>query len=114
MNPTVALPGSMTWTGIRLSSGSRRPQSPKGLPLHLLNRFSVTTLIQILDQAGQVARTGARSSFLLHPLLKFTDIKEVARSNSSLSAHSRVRGKALGMAGTTRLELATSAVTATR
>jgi len=38
MNPTVALPGSMTWMGIRLSSGSR-PQSPKGLPLHLLNRF---------------------------------------------------------------------------
>jgi hypothetical protein len=34
------LPGSMTWMGIRLSSGSRRPQSPKkGLPLHLLNRF---------------------------------------------------------------------------
>ena len=26
--------------GIRLSSGSR-PQSPKGLPLHILNRFSV-------------------------------------------------------------------------
>src|SRR6267142_2322112 len=36
MNPTVALPGSMTWMGIRLSSGSRRPQSPKSLPLHLL------------------------------------------------------------------------------
>src|SRR5712675_1882162 len=35
MNPTVALPGSMTWMGIRLSSGSRRPQSPKSLPLHL-------------------------------------------------------------------------------
>ena len=34
MNPTVALPGSMIWMGIRLSSGSRRPQSPKGLPLH--------------------------------------------------------------------------------
>src|ERR1039458_8305725 len=31
MNPTVALPGSMTWMGIRLSSGSH-PQSPKGLP----------------------------------------------------------------------------------
>src|SRR5580692_83009 len=30
MNRTVALPGSMTWMGIRLSSGSRRPQSPKG------------------------------------------------------------------------------------
>src|ERR1700732_3585424 len=29
MNPTVALPGSMIWMGIRLSSGSR-PQSPKG------------------------------------------------------------------------------------
>src|ERR1700727_1852950 len=28
MNPTVALAGSMTWMGIRLSSGSRRPQSP--------------------------------------------------------------------------------------
>ena len=27
--------------GIRLSSGSRRPQSPKGLPLHLLNRFLI-------------------------------------------------------------------------
>src|SRR5208282_2568505 len=38
MSPTVALPGSMTWMGIRLSSGSRCPQSPKGLPLHLLNR----------------------------------------------------------------------------
>jgi hypothetical protein len=38
MNPTVALPGSMTWMGIRLSSGSRCPQSPKGLPPHLLNR----------------------------------------------------------------------------
>src|SRR6266704_6278647 len=37
MNPTVALPGSMTWMGIRLSSGSSCPQSPKGLPLHLLN-----------------------------------------------------------------------------
>jgi hypothetical protein len=43
MNPTVALPGSMTWMGIRLSSGSRSPQSPEGLPLHLLNRFSVAT-----------------------------------------------------------------------
>src|SRR6266481_1854705 len=43
MNPTVALPGSMTWMGIRLSSGSR-PQSPKGLPLLLLNRFSVATV----------------------------------------------------------------------
>src|ERR1035437_10009655 len=43
MNPSVALPGSMTRMGIRLSSGSRRPQSPKGLPLHLLNRFSVST-----------------------------------------------------------------------
>src|SRR5882762_2770658 len=31
MNPTAALPGSMIWMGIRLSSGSR-PQSPKGLP----------------------------------------------------------------------------------
>src|SRR5882724_1862534 len=30
MNPTVALPGSMTRMGIRLSSGSRCPQSPKG------------------------------------------------------------------------------------
>src|ERR1035438_10718736 len=30
MNPTAALPGSMTWMGIRLSSGSRCPQSPKG------------------------------------------------------------------------------------
>src|SRR5439155_7153123 len=39
MNPTVALPGSMTWMGIRSSSGSRCPQSPKGLPMHLLNRF---------------------------------------------------------------------------
>src|ERR1700730_10491968 len=29
MNHTVALPGSMIWMGIRLSSGSR-PQSPKG------------------------------------------------------------------------------------
>src|SRR5690348_660327 len=29
MNPTVALPGSMTWMEIRLSSGSRSPQSPK-------------------------------------------------------------------------------------
>src|SRR5260370_28751816 len=38
MNPTVALPGYMTWMGIRLSSGSRCPQSRKGLPLHLLNR----------------------------------------------------------------------------
>src|SRR5260370_23241781 len=36
MNPTVALPGSMTWMGIRLSSGSRRPQSSKGFPLHVL------------------------------------------------------------------------------
>src|SRR5712692_1514930 len=35
MNPTVALPGSMTWMGIRLSSGSRSPQSPKGLRLQL-------------------------------------------------------------------------------
>src|SRR5216684_5100626 len=43
MNPTVALPGSMTWMGIRLSSGSRCPQSPKCLPLHLLNRFSAAT-----------------------------------------------------------------------
>src|SRR5450631_4005539 len=33
MNPTVALPGSMTWMGIRSSSGSRCPQSPNGLPL---------------------------------------------------------------------------------
>src|ERR1700732_3223447 len=30
MNPMVALPGSMTRMGIRLSSGSRRPQSPEG------------------------------------------------------------------------------------
>src|SRR5437879_6346880 len=30
MHPTAALPGSMTWMGIRLSSGSRCPQSPKG------------------------------------------------------------------------------------
>src|SRR5205807_2345150 len=36
MNPTVALPGSMKWMGIRLSSGSRRPQSPKGLPLKII------------------------------------------------------------------------------
>src|ERR1700687_5573371 len=35
MNPTVALPGSLTWMGIGLSSGSRCPQSPKGLPLTL-------------------------------------------------------------------------------
>src|ERR1700722_2990276 len=44
MNPTVALPGSMTWMEIRLSSGSRRQQNPKGLPLHLLNRFSVAAV----------------------------------------------------------------------
>jgi len=31
MNPYVGLPGSMTWMGIRLSSGSRCPESPKGL-----------------------------------------------------------------------------------
>src|SRR5258708_38456864 len=44
MNPTAALPGSMTWMEIRLSSGSRCPQSPKGLPPHLLHRFSVATV----------------------------------------------------------------------
>src|ERR1700730_358134 len=32
MNPTVALPGSMTRMAIRLNSGSRCRQSPKGLP----------------------------------------------------------------------------------
>ena len=31
---------------IRLSSGSRRQQSPEGLPLHLLNRFSVAPAAQ--------------------------------------------------------------------
>src|SRR5438046_6852653 len=55
MNPTVALPGSMTWMGIRLSSGSRRPQSLKGLPLHLLNRFSVAT-VRSRRMAGNALR----------------------------------------------------------
>src|SRR6267142_3359540 len=48
MNHTVALPGSMIWMGIRLSSGSR-PQSPKGRtgPLSLtlasyLGRYQLT------------------------------------------------------------------------
>ena len=44
MNPTVALPGSMTWMGIRLSSGSRRRRSPKGLPLHLEAVYGATRL----------------------------------------------------------------------
>src|ERR1700676_3176408 len=56
MNPTVALPGSMTWMGIRLSSGSRCPQSPKGLPLHLLNRFFVAT-VRVLETRQEL--TGA-------------------------------------------------------
>src|SRR5258708_3078614 len=34
MSPTVALPGSMTRMAIRLSSGTRCPQSPKALPRH--------------------------------------------------------------------------------
>src|SRR5438552_14645818 len=75
MNPTVALPGSMTWMGIRLSSGSR-PQSPKDLPLHLLNRFSAPKFL---------IGSWWNACILLKKL-----------------------------AGTTRLELATSAVTGQR
>src|SRR5580658_959105 len=39
MNPTAALPGSMTWMGIRLSSGSRRPRSPKLQMSKIRSRF---------------------------------------------------------------------------
>jgi hypothetical protein len=34
----------MTWMGIRLSSGSRRRRSPKGLPLHLEAVYGATRL----------------------------------------------------------------------
>src|ERR1700687_3834694 len=65
MNPTAALPGSMTWMGIRLSSGSRCPQSPKGLPLHLLNRFSVATVPSNVEtpHSGQFGNSQMDSCF---------------------------------------------------
>src|SRR5579862_2853880 len=44
MNPTAVSLGSMTWMEIRLSSGNRCPQSPRGHPLYLLNRFSIATV----------------------------------------------------------------------
>src|ERR1039457_1966960 len=58
MNPTVALPGLMTWMGIRWSSGSRRPQSPKGLPLHLLNRFWFVPRADGIGQSRLVKASG--------------------------------------------------------
>src|SRR5205085_5410471 len=59
MNPTVALPGSMTWMAIRLNSGSQCPQSPKGFPRHLLNRFSTPASIaqSIFSVADRLAST---------------------------------------------------------
>ena len=48
--------------GIRLSSGSRCPQSPKGLPLHVLNRFSVLAkrfLLYALTTLGLVSGCGS-------------------------------------------------------
>src|ERR1700687_919549 len=56
MSPTVALPGSMTWMGIRLSSGSRCPQSPKGLSLHLFNH-SFTTAVRPKTTPRRVAHS---------------------------------------------------------
>ena len=44
--------------GIRLSSGSRRPQSPKGLPLHLLNRFWFVTRADGIGQSPLVKASG--------------------------------------------------------
>ena len=55
----------MTWIGIRLSSGSRRPQSPKGLPLRLLTRFSVmlTGLYTNKSVTGEIAIFNSNATY---------------------------------------------------
>src|SRR4051794_20581090 len=71
MNPTVALRGSMTWMGIRLSSGSRCPQSPKGLlPRNewsfLLTRRITLSRLRRRAIVGHASITGAHHHLYAH------------------------------------------------
>src|SRR5260370_12199470 len=62
MSTGVGLGGCMSGLGTRLSCGSRGPQSPKGLPLHLHNRFSQPTG----RPATQLIAALNRATFYLH------------------------------------------------
>jgi predicted transcriptional regulator len=63
----------MTWIGIRLSSGSRRLQNPKGVPLHPLNllerlRFAYFKSMEADFDAALEARIAERANQEgLHP-----------------------------------------------
>lgn len=68
----------MTWMGIRLSSGSRCPQSPKGLPLHILNRFFGADFTDT-QAIASIARITGGNFPLLHRL--FVQIERILKIN---------------------------------